>query len=101
MNTPPEDINKKGSGSELGWGTILAITVALSISRACDSGSQPQTQSAKPVVTVFIPFPSGGRLIPHSRVVILKQKPGYIKFRTADGRIIEHSGQYQVQTSKP
>lgn len=54
------------------------------------------------VTTVWVPYPAaGGRMIPHRGVQVLTRSAGYVKFRTSDGRVIEHGGAYQIETENP
>ena len=60
--------------------------------------------SPKQTKTVVIPTPRGeyGVMnVRYSPVDILKTSTGYVKFRMANGTVIEHSGSYQIYTSSP
>ena len=82
--------------------TVFVAAVILSFIRVRQTEiiRQQQLEQSSIVTTVWAPHPASGRMIPYSDVAILSQSSGYIKFRTTDGRVIEHSGTYQVQTSK-
>ena len=60
--------------------------------------------SPKQTKTVVIPTPRGeyGVMnVCYSPVEILRTSTGYVKFRMANGTVIEHSGSYQIHTSSP
>ena len=60
--------------------------------------------SPKQTKTVVIPTPRGeyGVMnVCYSPAEILETSTGYVKFRMANGTVIEHSGSYQIHTSSP
>ena len=73
--------------------------LTLSVIRACDTlrRQDEQRERASIFTTVWVPHPAG-RMIPYPDVEVLRSSVGYVKFRIRDGRVIEHSGQYQIQT---
>lgn len=82
-------------------GSVFVMALTVSLFRACqnDRIRQQQIERASVVTTVWIPHPAVGRMIPYYNAEVLKQGVGYIQFRTTAGAVIEHSGQYQVQTA--
>jgi hypothetical protein len=76
---------------------VISLALVTSFVRACNM-ERNQLPPAGSVVTVWVPHPALGRMIPYQNVEVLKAGTGYIKFRTSDGQIIEQSGQYQIQT---
>ena len=86
------------------FGRIIAIALGIifcsSVITACDpQPSQPTIPSPPAHTMVSIPSPAGGgqKMFYHDAVVLTKST-GYIKFRTAEGTVIEHSGEYQITT---
>ncbi len=68
------------------------------------SGLSNLSSSPKQTKTVEIPTPRsqyGVMNVTYSPVAILKTSTGYVKFRMANGTVIEHSGSYQIHTSSP
>ena len=80
--------------------TVIALALFSFILAACDSGSsQPYKIPTPPQqTTVVIPNPSGDGSMFYHGAVVLTKSTGYVKFKTAEGATIEHSGQYQIKT---
>ena len=72
---------------------LIMLMLLVGLFSGCGEPENPNV-----VITVWVPGPVNLGLLPHDDVHILKREDMYIKFRTTDGRIIEHSGQYQIQT---
>jgi hypothetical protein len=81
-------------------GSFLLIVLTISFSRGCDTvrRQEAQRERASMVTTVWVPSPLG-RMRPYQDAEVLRSSTGYIKFRTWDGMVIEHSGEYQIQTA--
>ncbi len=101
-NTPDaEKPAARASGKAETWWTVVMIVIAATVVRACNETHK--VESPKPIVTVLIPTAMGQRVVnvPYQPVQVLKSSPGYIKFQTSDGSVMEYSGTYQIITSTP
>lgn len=88
--------------SKVFWAVLSSVSLVILVSfqrvRQQERWQERQVERAQRTTTIWIPNPFTGQNFPYYDVEIVKVSPGYVKFRTLSGEVMEHSGQYTIST---